>query len=97
MKYESYLPVSCDFYDELTLLSVKKKPTKIFYFQVDNEIGEESGLITDIVTRNKEEYVVCGDGEVRLDKIITYNGRPGPAFDEYDSYANACLNCNLGY
>jgi len=34
--------------------------------------------------------------QVRLDCIITINGKPGPAFDEYDSYANACLSCQGG-
>jgi hypothetical protein len=34
--------------------------------------------------------------QVRLDRIITINGKPGPAFDEYDNYANACLSCQGG-
>ena len=34
---------------------------------------------------------------VRLDRIIVINGIPGPAYDEYDSYALAPLTCQAGY
>jgi hypothetical protein len=44
-----------------------------------------------------EEYLVFDSGdEVRIDRIITINGIPGPAYDEYDAFALACLNCNVG-
>ena len=35
--------------------------------------------------------------EVRVDRIIVYNGKPGPAFDEYQAFANECLSCKAGY
>jgi hypothetical protein len=35
--------------------------------------------------------------EVRTDRIIVYNGKPGPAYDEYDAYALAPLTCKAGY
>jgi hypothetical protein len=34
--------------------------------------------------------------KIRLDRIIVFNGKPGPAYDEYDSYALACLDCTGG-
>jgi len=34
--------------------------------------------------------------QVRLDRIIVINGRPGPAFEEYEGYALACLDCSGG-
>ncbi|PWJ42567.1 hypothetical protein [Sediminitomix flava] len=97
MYKESYLPVGCDFYDELTALSFKKENLKIFFFNEKNEVDEAKGLLTDILTLQKEEFAQVGDQKVRLDKMITINGRPGPAYEEYDSYANACLSCQLGY
>lgn len=30
---------------------------------------------------------------IRIDRIITLFGKPGAAYDEYDAFANACLNC----
>jgi hypothetical protein len=41
--------------------------------------------------------ILSDDDYVRLDRIITINGKPGPAFDEYDNYANGCLSCKAGY
>ena len=35
--------------------------------------------------------------EIRIDRIISYNLRPGPAYDEYDEYGLQCLTCQAGY
>ena len=35
--------------------------------------------------------------KVRVDRIITLYGKPGAAYDEYDAYANACMDCMGGY
>jgi hypothetical protein len=70
---------------------------KVFYFGEGSNVEEAKGRITGVKTRETyEEYLVFDSGEeVRLDRIITINGKPGPAFDEYDAYALACLNCNV--
>ena len=34
---------------------------------------------------------------LRIDRIITLFGKPGAAYDEYDSFANQCLSCTGGY
>jgi hypothetical protein len=44
-----------------------------------------------------EDHLLLENGiKVRLDRLIAFEGRPGPAFDEYDSYALACLDCMGG-
>ncbi len=97
MKKDTYLPVDCDVYDSLALLSEGKSPVKLFFFIGPDSIDVVSGLIKGIVVRDHEEFCSIDDMEVRLDKIIAINGKPGPAYDLYDAFANACLNCNLGY
>ncbi|HEY1025902.1 MAG TPA: hypothetical protein VGE26_12100 [Sphingobacteriaceae bacterium] len=37
------------------------------------------------------------NSRVRIDRIITLFGKPGAAYDEYDAYANGCLNCAGGH
>ena len=33
---------------------------------------------------------------IRIDRIITLFGKPGAAYDEYDAFANACMDCSGG-
>lgn len=92
------MPVDPDFYDVIVILQNTKDPILIHYFGSKNELNSANGVIMGIINGKKhEEYLALNSGEaVRLDRIITLNGRPGPAFDEYDSYALACLDCMGG-
>jgi hypothetical protein len=40
---------------------------------------------------------VSPEKQIRIDRIITLFGKPGAAYDEYDSFANQCLACTGGY
>lgn len=68
-----YKTVSCQFYDELEALTVKKIKSTIFYMDNENEKSIED-IIVDFKTKNKEEFLILGDGtQIRLDKIIKIN------------------------
>ena len=68
-----YKTVSCQFYDELEELAVKKIKSKIFYMDNENEKYIED-LIVDFKTKNKEEFLILNSGtQIRLDKIIKIN------------------------
>ena len=97
MKEDPYLPVDCDYYDELAMLSDRMKVIKLFFFLGPDFLDDVTGTVEDIMTRDHAEFCIIGGREIRLDKIITIDGKPGPAYDQYDAFANACLNCNLGY
>lgn len=92
-----FSPVHPDYY-EVFSTEQEKKYSKVFYFGNGTEVEEAKGKITGLVTREAhEEYLVFDSGdEARIDRIITINGIPGPAYDEYDAFALACLNCNVG-
>ncbi len=93
-----YLPVDPYFFDLIESLKSMNKDVVIHYFGLSNELNQVKGLIEKVIKNNSnQEYLVIKSGEnVRLDRIITLNGRPGPAFDEYDGYALACLDCMGG-
>ena len=75
-----YKTVSCQFYDELEALAVKKIKSKIFYMDNENEKYIED-LIVDFRTRNKEEFLILKNGtQIRLDKIIKINEIPPANF-----------------
>ena len=68
-----YKTVSCQFYDELEALAIKKIKSKIFYMDNENEKYIED-IIVDFKTKNKEEFLILNNGtQIRLDKIIKIN------------------------
>ncbi|MFW5889960.1 MAG: hypothetical protein ACOCTO_01070 [Marinilabiliaceae bacterium] len=98
MQYTQYLPIDPDFYEILDKEIRESDEGKVFFFQPDNNIGQAEGKLTGIHKEEKGEFLSLSETEpVRLDRIITINGKPGPAYDEYDAYANACLSCQAGY
>ena len=68
-----YKTVSCQFYDELEALAVKKTYSRILYMDNENEMYLED-FIVDFKTKNKEEFLILNNGtQIRLDKIIKIN------------------------
>jgi transcriptional antiterminator Rof (Rho-off)/uncharacterized damage-inducible protein DinB len=67
-----YIPIDCNFYDELVLLAMRKTPIKI---KLNNFIEDTLVSINDIVTTKKEEFLMLSDGrKIRLDDIQGLNG-----------------------
>ncbi len=94
----SYLPIDPDFFDMFEK-EIKKESLRVVYFGKGTNLEEVKGKAKAIVNKNDNEYFfkyVSGQ-VVRVDRIIVYNGKPGPAFDEYDAYALECLSCKAGY
>ncbi|PKP34925.1 MAG: hypothetical protein CVU00_04625 [Bacteroidetes bacterium HGW-Bacteroidetes-17] len=85
-------------YDEIFEKEQKKDDSKVIYFGNGTDLEEAKGKITGTIKNSmNEEYLCFNSGaEVRIDRIITINGIPGPAYGEYDSYALACLDCTGG-
>jgi hypothetical protein len=96
--YDNYSPVDPDFYDAIENVKEIGAPVLVHYFSQENQLNDARGTIKGVVRNAEhEEFLVLDSCDnVRLDRIITLNGRPGPAFDEYDSYSLACLDCNGG-
>lgn len=98
MEYTKYLQVDPDFYEIIEALAENKKELNVFFFLPENTIGQAKGKFSETEKLEDGEFLKLENGKrVILDRIITINGKPGPAFDEYDSYANASLSCQGGY
>lgn len=69
-----YKPVSCAFYDELEAAAVKRTLCTIVY--EDNGVKNSvKSLVVDFKTNRKEEFMILDNkAEIRLDKIISFNG-----------------------
>ncbi len=98
MNYSSYTPIDPDFYDIISNLAKNNSMFRVIYFHPDQTLGEVQGEYSLIEKRDDGEYMILkGQNRVRIDRIITFNGKPGPAYDEYNAYADACLSCQAGY
>ncbi|MFA7492891.1 MAG: hypothetical protein WCZ43_05175 [Proteiniphilum sp.] len=95
-----YMPID-PVYFELFDREMEKNEARVIYFAFTNEpqLEESRGEIIKIDDQGKEGQFLLfqNGGQVRLDRIIVINGKPGPAYDEYDSYALSPLTCHAGY
>ena len=93
---KGFVPFDPDYYGNLEKLLGQS--CKINYFDADGTVADASGRLTDFLRPDDFAHFVVLDEEVALrsDRIITLNGRPGPAFEEYDLYALQCLTCMGG-
>lgn len=69
-----YIPVDCDFHDELEALATLRQTCRIVYRHASDEIVEIEGRIVDVYAANKADFLKMNDGTViRLDKVISVN------------------------
>jgi hypothetical protein len=95
----SFTPVAYDFRDVIADQLEKKATGKVFFFNENDEVDSYEGqLITVEEIPQQGIYIrLSPENKVRIDRIITLFGKPGAAFDEYDSFSNQCLACTGGY
>lgn len=89
-------PVYPHFY-EIFSKAQQAAQSRAIYFSSDIDLEEAKGKITGITTNSLNEEYLCFDSgaNVRIDRIISINGIPGPAYDEYDNLSMACMACNF--
>ena len=76
---KKYIPISCDFYDEIELLALRKSPCKVIFRNEKEEEELIEGVIKNVYSKNKEEFLeMNGDFKVRLDRLVSINGMPLP-------------------
>lgn len=94
----SYLPVPWE-YREIIEEQIENQTTgKIIYFCKEG-LCERNGAIVEMKDISGEGlfiFIDSGD-RIRVDRIITLFGKPGAAYDEYNAYADACMDCTGGY
>jgi hypothetical protein len=99
MSVTSYSPVSYDFREMIAEDILKKRSGKVFYFDQDDKVESVEGAIVALEERPDEGLFIALEPKsfIRIDRIITLFGKPGAAYDEYDSFGNQCLACTGGY
>lgn len=70
---------------------------KVFYFDAANALEVAEGTVVNMEEGSEGVFITLKpEAKIRIDRIITLFGKPAAAFDEYDAYANACMNCTGG-
>lgn len=91
---DPFTPVDPDFKEIIRGTQKASQSGKVHFFNPTNQVDDTSGHIVSLEKSKLGEFLVLNTGaKVRLDKVITLFGRPGPAYDQYDAFANACLAC----
>lgn len=76
---KKYIPISCDFYDELELWALRKTNCKIVYLNDANERQTIEGVIENLFTKEKIEFMLLENGfQLRLDRLVSVNDKPLP-------------------
>jgi len=96
---DSYTPVSYDHRETIQEQMELGKSGKVFFMNTPRVVDSAEGKIEwfgEITGQGL--FIRLNNGtDIRIDKIITLFGKPGPAYDEYESYGNVCLDCTGGY
>lgn len=95
----SYTPVSYDFRETITEEIASGRKGKVFFFNDDDVVDSLEGMVVELKEiPTKGLFIQLDSGiQIRIDRIITLLGKPGAAYDEYDSFANACMECHGGH
>lgn len=95
----SYLPVAWEYREIIEEQINKKNSGKVFYFEEDDKLEEAEGTIVEMTEeKGAGVFILMDNGlRIRIDRIITLFGKIGAAYNEYDGYSNACMDCSGGY
>lgn len=75
---EKYIPINCDFYDELEAAATIGKAVRIVYLENGARV-ETRGVVKDLFTRESVEYMTLDNGiTIRLDKLAEIDGKIPP-------------------
>ncbi len=71
MKTEKYIPINCSSHDILLAKATLKTNCNISYTNEDGSVLQTEGIIIDVYTKAKEEFLQLNTGTIiRLDKLI---------------------------
>lgn len=70
-----YTPISCEFFDQLNVAMQRKIPSTVVYLE-NGEKKTLKGLIQTMSVIDGIEYLILNkNDQIRLDTVLTFNGR----------------------
>ena len=95
----SYTPVQWVYREVIEEELAKRTYGKVFFFDEQGAVSSvEGGIVTFEEIAGQGLFIrLDSPALIRVDRIITLFGKPGAAYDVYDSFGNACMDCTGGY
>lgn len=76
---KKYIPINCNFYDEIEIRAMRKSKTTVIYLSENDEPTTIEGVIKNVFAKNKEEFLEMKSGLIfRLDRLISLDGKIVP-------------------
>ena len=76
---KKYIPIDCNYYDELEALATKREFIEIVYREERGQLATVSSRIVDFFIREKVEFLKLQNGQhIRLDLLVSVNGLRPP-------------------
>ena len=76
---KKYIPIDCNFYDEIELRALRKSKCTVIYLNEKEESTTVVGIIKNVFSKNKEEFLEMENGLIfRLDKLVSIDGKVVP-------------------
>jgi len=95
----SYLPVPWVHREVIEEEIEKGTKGKIFYFAGEKLVDSAEGRIKTMEDIPGKGMFITLEPEkrIRIDRIITLFGMPAAAYEEYNAFADSCMDCMGGY
>jgi hypothetical protein len=90
---DQYLVPEEEFFERINSLMGGTDILNISFFETPDKISSVKSKNMTLIGDNSGHFISNTSSKIRLDKIVTLNGLPGPAFTIYENFMNACLAC----
>ncbi len=85
-----YVPISCQFHDQLEILATYGTAVPIFFRDRDGVLQARNSSITDVFSRDGAEFLSMATGEsIRLDQLAAVNGKQLASFPAESAWCAA--------
>jgi len=76
---KKYVPIDCNFYDEIEIRAMRGNKCTVIYLSEKEEQTTIEGVIKNVYSKNKEEFLEMESGLIfRLDRLISLDGKIVP-------------------
>lgn len=73
-----YNPISCEFFDQLNVAMQRKIPSTIVYLKDEEQKETLKGIVKTMEVIDGIEFMVLDSNvKIRLDTVLTFNGKRG--------------------
>lgn len=94
MTGSDFTPVDFVYREAVEEAILRKQHGRIFYFDDAERLESADGIIVKMEEESIGWLIELNTNQrIKLHRIITLFGKPGPAYDEYDAYSIRCGEC----